>query len=500
MKSNKSVLQSAVLGALLVMAAGAQAGNLATTTRTFATEDFGPTQAATVAITPAAVSYSISSPGGVTVAATQTTTLYLRLSGTNVFAVAPLAAQFTGAFNTSFGAPTVTWAAGATAGTVAVTYTNGTGVAVNLPVNSAVIYTPAAGAVTATTSTLATAGGTITVTGSLSGLPANNAATTLPSDQDPISSPATIANSATAVTGAITAASSFATPETAKINLAAVPSGALFTTPVNGTTTLLNLGSVTWTNNPTIIPTTLAGVNYALPGAAAVAGAIFAGNSVTVTPSTGAAFPVGATLSLNTGIGCATATISNVVTWAAASTTAVLTAIAADATPGTAIPSYVCLTVPGTLVIAANAPTATASLTKTVATDAADAVASTALYALADNGSVVNLRTYIPAQASGYTSYVRVINTGTISAPISVAVINPTTGVAGTPVTLISSLAAGASQTLSSAAVEAITGQIGAAGGAVQYRLQFTAPTNGLQVQSLLLTPTGNLTDITGAQ
>lgn len=500
MKSNKTVLHTAVLGALLVMAAGAQAGNLATTTRTFATEDFGPTQAATVAITPAAISYSISNPGGVTVANTQTVTLYLRLSGTNVFSASPAVGQFS-SLNIGAGcaaqAPTsVTWAAGATAGTVAVTYP--AGASCNLPINTAIIYTPAAGAVTATSSALATAGGTVTVTGSLSGLPANNAATTLPADQDPVSAPATIANSATAVTGAVTAAQNFATPETAKINLSAVPSGDFFTVPVNGTTTQIDLGSFAFTNNAAIIPTTLGGANYVLGGTAAAAGAIFTAAVATVAPNSGASIPVGATLYTSSNINCTGGVTSNIVTWAAASTSATLTLAGAAAVPGTGLANYICMTVPGTVAITPVTPTAAVSLTKTVATDAADTVAATSLYPLSYNGSQKDVRSYIPVAASGYTSFVRVINTGSIAAPVSVAVIDGVTGTVGTSAVLGTVPALGAT-TFTSAQIEAVTGAI--TSGTARPRLRFTAPTNGMDVQSFILTnANGNFSDATGAQ
>jgi len=503
MKSNKSVLQSAVLGALLVMAAGAQAGNLATTTRTFATEDFGSTQTTTVAIKPAAISYAISNPGGVTVATGQTITLYFRLSGANTFVTANVALADFSSLPVGIGAPTaVVVGTAPNANTLALTYTATANV--NLPINTAIVYTPQASSVLVTSSALAAAGGTVTVTGSLSGLAVNTAATTLPADQDPISSPATIANSATAITGVITSAAAFATtPETTKINLAASPSGSSFTLPVaNGNATLLNLGSYTFTNNPVIIPTTLAGANYALPVAAGVAVAPFAGNSVTVTPNAGASFPVGATLFAASNLACTTAT-SGVITWAAASTSAVLPALAANATPGTGLPTYICLTVPGTLAITPVTPSATATLTKSVATDAADTIAATSLYPLAYNGSVVDVRSYIPVAASGYQSFIRVINAGPISAPISVAVIDGVTGVVGTSAALGVVPALGAT-TFTSTQIEAATGALPAlnsVGGANRPRLRFTGAANNLQVQSFILTnANGNFSDTTGAQ
>ena len=64
MKSHNKFLASAIAVAIGTLASSAFAGNMSTTTRYLATEVFGPTQAATVALTPTAVSYSISSAGG----------------------------------------------------------------------------------------------------------------------------------------------------------------------------------------------------------------------------------------------------------------------------------------------------------------------------------------------------------------------------------------------------------------------------------------------------
>ena len=64
MKSHNKFLASAIAVAIGTLASSAFAGNLSTTTTYLATAVFGPTQAPTVALTPTALSYSISSPGG----------------------------------------------------------------------------------------------------------------------------------------------------------------------------------------------------------------------------------------------------------------------------------------------------------------------------------------------------------------------------------------------------------------------------------------------------
>ncbi|WP_155837537.1 hypothetical protein [Herminiimonas sp. CN] len=503
MKKSNSILQAAVVGALLAMAVGAQAGNLATTTYTFATENFGATQAATVAVTPAAVSYAVSNAGGVTLAIGQTTTLYFRLSGSHVFAAAPVAGDFAGAFTTALGAPTaIAIGAAPNDNTIAVTYTNTTLAAVNLPVNSTEVWTPAAGAVTATSSTLATAGGTIAITGSLSGLAVNTAAAALPADQDPVSAPAVIATSAAAITGAVTSAAAFAIPETARIDLAAVPSASAFANKVNGAAaTLVNLGRYVFTNNATVTPTTLAGAPYALGGAAAAAGAVFAGTSVTVSPN-GGSFPVGATFALNSALNCAagtaTSAASAAVTAATAATAVVVPATAGNAVPATATPYYVCMTADGVNAIAPVAPTAAVSLTKTVGTDAANTIAATPLYALQYNGSLRDVRSYIPAAAVGYQSFIRVINTGAQTAPITGQFVYAD-GTLGTAATLIGSLPAAGAVTLTATEVEAALGAP-TGGATARPRLRVTGPTTGLNVQSFMSSPAGVFSDMTGAQ
>lgn len=517
MKKSNLILQAAIASALLAMTVGAQAGNLATTTRTFAAENFGATQAATVALTPAAISYAVSSPGGVTVAVGQTTTIYFRLSGTHTFTVAPAAIAFTGAIPTALGIPVVTWAAGATAGTVAVTFTNTTLAAVNLPVNFTLIYTPAVNAITATTATLAAVGGVVSVTGSMSGLVANNAAVTLPADQDAVSLPANIAVSAAAVTGAVRSSAAFALPgevaESKKIDLGAVNgvSTAFAGAPSNTVpTSVVNLGSYAFTNNATVIPTTLAGVNYALGVANAGAGAIFAGTTATIAPGAAQSFPIGAQFAIYTNPACTTlaSALSAAITTTTAATAVAIPATGANAVPGTDVQQYVCMTVPVVApfaTIAPVAPTLAVALKKTVATDAANNIVATAVYPLVYNGSQVDVRNYVPAAAVGYATTVRVINTGAVSAPISVALIDDATGVVSVAGVVgmtikgvaVTTLPAGAQVNLTQAQIEAVTGPIAVTS---RPRIRITAPTTGLQVQSFLSQPTNTIVDMTGAQ
>ena len=511
MKKRNFAIQTAIATAVLMVAAGAQAGNMATTTRTFATENFGPTQAATVAITPATISYAISNAGGVTVANGQTITLYLRLSSPSVFSTAPLVGQFSSlaiGINAALVAPSsVSWTAGATAGTVSVTYT--AAASNNLPVNTAIIYTPIAGAVTATSSTLATAGGSVTVIGSLDGGVPSNASTTLPASQDPVGPAAVIAVSAAAITA--TASSSGAFPfrtlgvvETKRIDLGAAPSGATFAPAATNTAlaTLIDLGGYAFTNNPTVTPTTLAGTNYALPAANSAAVAPFASTAVTVTPVTGT-FPIGSTLTLASYVACTTfiSAASAAFTTLTAGTAVVLQTTGTDLVPGSGVPGFVCLTVPGTVagVITPLTTTVSAVLSKSTATDGTNATGAVPLYALGYNGSLRDVRSYIPASSIGYTSFVRVINTGSLTANVTGQWLYEN-GTPGTAAVLIASHPAGGVITLTSAQIEAALGAPAVIGNN-RPRLRLTAPTTGLEAQSFFLTnANGNFSDVTGAQ
>lgn len=508
MKKSNIILQAAVTSALLAMSFGAQAGNMATTTRTFATENFGPTQASTVAMVPAATSYAISSPGGVTLSPGQTLTMYLRLSSPHVFTAAPVAAHFTTlnvGLNGATAAPSaVVIGAGTAAGTMAVTYTSAATVSVNLPVNTTVIWSPVAGsAVTATSSTLATAGGVVSIIGSMDGGVVTTTATTLPTSQDPISSPVNIALSATAISGSVVSSANFTVPETKKIDLAAgTGSGTAFAPAATNTTTtnIVNLGSYTFTNNAAVTPVTLTATNYTLPAANAVADAIHTATTVTVNPGTGGSFPVGSLINVFSNLTCQTPLSANAtaITATTAGTSVAVSTTAANAVPGTAVKQYVCLTVSTTSAMTPFTPTIAVSLTKAVTSDAATAIAATNAYALTYNGSQIDVRNYVPAAVPGFTQFLRFINTGTITASVSAQVINNTTGALdGSPVVIVPDLLAGAATSLSSAEIEALIGSLASS---ARPRIRITAPTNGLNVQNFLFTPGGNFTEAGNAQ
>jgi hypothetical protein len=117
----------------------------------------------------------------------------------------------------------------------------------------------------------------------------------------------------------------------------------------------------------------------------------------------------------------------------------------------------------------------------------------------AQSGNSVDVRTYVPAAnaAAGYTSFIRVINVGTTSTAVQVAVIDGTTGVAGTLRLLTASLAAGGAATFSAQQIEAALGVALPAGDRPRIRVMANVP---IEVQSFMSNPGGVVTETNDAQ
>jgi hypothetical protein len=488
-KNQNLLMRAAVASALVAGSLSAQAGTLSNAGVNFASQLFGTTSTTALELLPAATTYTFSTVGGIVLNNNGVINIYYRLAGGAKFTAAISTGDISGTVITGLGLTKTSTALSTDGTTVVVTLTNSTGGNVTIGVGATVIWTPAATrSVSSVNGILNTVGNTVTMTASASVLAAAVNSATLPSDVDGgVAAAVTLGTAKSAITGAIKASSAFAAPETQKIDVAATPtSQAKMTTGVNtASTTIVNLGSLTFTN--------VAGVKQ-LDGAtdytiASRTTATSLGGTVTGT------FSGTPTAKLTTDLACTTAIAAGS---AATLNTGLTTFTFSSGTqPTTATPNYVCLTVDGTTVIPATTPTASFSLTPTTATDA-PATASGSLYALATNGSTKDLRAYVPAGVTGgYTSYVRIINTGTSAAPISVAVIDPTTGTPGTSNVVVSSLASGAAVNLSSTQIEAVTGAITST---TRPRLRFTGPTSGLDVQSWFINPDGTITDLTGAQ
>jgi YVTN family beta-propeller protein len=117
----------------------------------------------------------------------------------------------------------------------------------------------------------------------------------------------------------------------------------------------------------------------------------------------------------------------------------------------------------------------------------------------AQSGTAVVVRSFIPAAmaASGYTGFIRVINTGTTATPINVSLLDGTTGQASTSGQLMSSLPAGAAKTFTAQQVETALGLT--LPSSARPRIQLTASTS-VDVQSFMSNPGGTVTQIVGAQ
>ena len=333
---------------------------------------------------------------------------------------------------------------------------------------------------------LATAGGTVSATGSLSALAAAtapDATAAQPSDVDGAPANAVIAKSVQAITGAVSNLPS----NTIKIDLSATPPASAYTP-----TAYAQLGSVTFTEVAAFNPDKAANLTIALANAGGNA-------TVVATPGSGQSFPVGATLKVGTSL-CAdlgTPSATKTFTTTDASAAASLTVPIANVTSGTAL--YLCLSAPSATNVATpiTANITAELLNNVVVATAGKTTTAGAGYALGYNGTQIDVTNYVPAAVSGWTQFIRVANTGALSAPISAAFVNETTGAVGTSAVIVPSLPAGAVKNLTATDIEAA---LGAQAEGARPRLRITAPSNNLTVQNMLFTPNGSFTNNSSQQ
>jgi hypothetical protein len=482
---------NAILAAALMAAFAAQAGTLTPAVAggtVFAAEAFqGATATDTnTAITPGAITYSVATTGGIVVNAGGSIYYYVRLSN-GKFATAPQATAVTGSVPTLLGTGSVTVVGiSADKTTALVKLTNTTASTVNIGVGGTIIYTPATGAIDTVKTALATAGGTVSATGSLSALAAAtapDATAAQPSDVDGAPANAVIAKSAQAISAAV----SNLPTNTVKIDLSATPPASAYTP-----TTYAQLGSVTFTQFAAANPDRAANLTIALANAGGFA-------TVVATPGAGQSFPVGATLKVgdNNCVNLATPSSTKTFTALNASAAASLTVPVASIASGT--PLYLCLSAPGA---GQTATPITANITaellnNVVVATAGKTSAAGAGYALGYNGTQIDVTNYVPAAVTGWTQFIRVANTGALSAPVSAAFVNEATGAVGTSAVVIPSLAAGAVKNLTASDIEAA---LGAQADSARPRLRITAPSNALTVQNMLFTPNGSFTNNSAQQ
>lgn len=463
--------------ALAFGAAAATAGTLSTAVvggTVFATENFGgSTSAATDSVTPGAVTYSMSTITAVNAGATVYFTV--RLVGGKFVGAGPALTSFSFAGQAG-GSDIASVTLSTDKSTALVRVVSAASVNLGL---GAFSYTPAAAEIDSVNSTLAAAGGVVTVSVGLTTVAptAYEATDALATVDGPVPA-ATMVTAAKAVNGVISASAT-----TTKIDLTASPAGSAFTAA------RATLGKIVFTNVANTQNIRAGAADYTL--LAGSGGAVNTGVSVVVTPGASQAFPIGSTLVLNSAENCLVGTdlaTTGTGTVAFTGVTALTAKTIATTVPVvTAAPVYVCMLPPS----ATNtASPLTATLAATVApasTKDLIATASGTGYALDYNGSVVEVTSYWPGalDAYSYKGYLKITNTGTVTAQVKGQHRNMSGALVGTATPLIT-LAAGESTLMSSVAIDALLGANPSH--LTQGRIRITAPTDGLRVQSLLQT------------
>ncbi|PJC21866.1 MAG: hypothetical protein CO065_02065 [Comamonadaceae bacterium CG_4_9_14_0_8_um_filter_57_21] len=494
MKKRNVISYTAIASALLVLAGSVNAGTLSTTNTVFATENFTAANTTPVALsTVGPISYSTAS----SLTANPSTHLFFTLRLTNgTFAATPAVTDFklagtTAAASVGPAVPGLVITLSTDKTTVLLDFTTQTGATTLLGL-SAMTWTPSAGNVLADNATMAVAGGTINAAAVLTlvTIPAANLESTvaLATSADGATATGAIASSNKAITSTIDALPLY----TGKIDLTAVPVASAYTVAdvALGAVTFKDVATVQGqSGNSTFDYTVVAGSANTPP----------TNVKIDVTPGTGQAFPVGATLFADvTSTACAVpvaGTTTAAFTTASSLLKTTITFPTASLVSGTAI--NICMSKPGVGKTASPiTATITGTITEAVGTDAKPTVTGIG-YPLDFNGSTRTVRSYIPASTVGYTSFVRAINTGTVDADVTGQFINEdgTLSASGK----LFNLKAGGSLTVTSAAVEAAIGVAPAA--TARPRLRLTAPTNTMDAQSFFLTnANGNFSDVTGAQ
>jgi len=292
-----------------------------------------------------------------------------------------------------------------------------------------------------------------------------------------------LATSADAFTAAFSAG-----PETAKIN---VSNDKVLTGQVSASTTTAVVGKFVVTNNT--IQT------YALDGTTPVSANNYA-HAFTVKGKFANSTNVGGTTFLSTSATCATADNAGVVASTGLSFTSSLASSSAliSATPGTASTLYFCQLGNGS--VSFLPVQYTGALVASSASLATVSIADTNMYKLDYNGGVVRVSNFVGSDfaSAGYLGFLRVVNSGSKTADISVAAYDPATGVLGASAVVITALPAGASATVATKDIEAKLGTPFTGG--VWRTLQVSGKTETLDAASLVVDPRGGLTNVSSIQ
>ena len=489
MMKRNAIIRTLVASAVLAVVSSAQAGSITSTARIVANEAFGtaiaqPTVAASAIALPS-VAYAFNTPGGIVVNSTGSVKVVLTLAGGTT--------NTSGTFNAgtnvvlSAGISTFTPTVAITGSTVTITLTNST--AGNLTIGIGGTVTLVSTALDQQYRVIGVTKGTnVTATGqALNGFDNSVLEATTAS--------ANVITFADAVTAASTASTSTAkinlnttpTPGTALVTGTKVSFGGVTLTDTTGTQVKLDNAGVADTDITTGTATA-----FALTGTFTVAkasGSFTPGMTVGLFQTQACAAPITGTLTqTNAPTGVITASTTGM-------TLAYTGLVAAELNAGV----FLC----GDYSAATGAfkeftPTIAFTYDKFSTSYSDKVVTAFNGYALTSNGQTRDVRSYIPAATTGYTSFVRIINTGAVAAPVTGVFVNADGTTSGSGV-IVSSLAAGGSVTLTSTQVE--TGIGFAPVATARPRLRLTAPTSGLEAQSFFLTnANGNFSDATGAQ
>lgn len=500
MKNRNFVMQAAVASALLAASAFANAGIVAPApaARNVALEDFGSAVTLATLVDSPPLTYTFATPGGIVVNPGGSIVVVFTPVGAPTFSnTNPLASgniTLPAAVGGSLSA-----AATYSGSSLVVTLTNSTSAVSNAVIGVGAVLTAGATGANNTTAIPAFANATQLAAGTPIQVTGYAALTVGGVILEATSPAATVVTSAHALNVAFVPSSSFGTVETLKIDVTEVPplthlvdNGGTTNTANNGT--LLDVGSVTWVNNVTPQnQLTYNGSGAEVPVNLANATAFTALETVTLGLASGN-FSIGTAFAINdaanctgTSLGSSQLPLSTNVT--AATPSVVLTT---GARPTASTTYYVCASFVATLADPILQFQATGSGTVPGVTPnyaSFNTSAPTNLYNLTVNGTIVNVMTYIPgSENGGYTTFIRVINNGEVPAPITGAFIDPVTGNVGTSGVFINPLAAGGAKTLTAAQIEALLAPVTPPAAGTRPRLQITAPTNSMQVQSWILT------------
>lgn len=526
MKTRNLILQAAISSAFLVMAGSAFATTVSTlaTAPAFAKELLqGTTPNATALTIPAASAIAITS--NVAIPANSTVYVYVKLNGASISSI-PSVIPATGNVTVRQADGSGASAAGASLTLSALSLGSTTGTTNPTAVGAGVDYVVFQINTNADTVGV---GGRLATVGVAAPLAVNNAASLLTapitatasvgigapaarfgalaanaSNYDVTSAAANIATAVQGITVALTANTA-----AGLIDLSSNPVGSQFTTTgsnVAVSATKANLGNLVATDSTAVQAD--GATPYTMVSQAAAAGL-----SLTVAAPAGFFAALGTTglLTLDSSATCANAAGTNGMVSTAFTSTALAAQASSVAIPSTALPTsttkyYLCMTIPTASVtsvaLVPGTPTLAATLAHTnTAIDSSNVVAAANMYPLAYNGSQVDVNNFVPAAATGYINYVRVINTGSSTAAISAAKIDSTLGTAGTSGVLGGAgftLAPGATYNFTPTQVEDAIG--GTLAVTERPRLRITAPTSGLKVQSIVSQPNGIVNEFSGSQ